>query len=67
MKFGQLFGIIAGAFALERFRVNGAFFDFDGCVIGDHAGEHQRQNDLVIQCELENHDDGHDRGMRRRG
>src|SRR5437762_2613056 len=60
MEFRQLSAIIAGAFSLQCFRINRLFLDAHRCVIGDHARQHQRQNNLIIKRDLEDHHDRHD-------
>ncbi len=63
MKFRELSAIIAGAFSLQCFSINRLFLDAHRCVIGDHARQHQRENDLIIERDLEDHDDSHDRSV----
>jgi len=42
---------------------NRLFLDAHRCVIGDHARQHQREDDLIIERDLEDHDDSHDRSV----
>src|SRR5947208_6090066 len=63
MKFCELLAIIACAFPFQRFSINRLFLDTGGCVIGNYARQHQWENDLIIECDLEDHDDSHDGGM----
>ena len=61
MQFGQLMAIITSTFALQRFGIDRTPLNADGGVVTNDAGEHQRENDLVIKCELEDHQNCHDR------
>src|SRR5947209_2644489 len=67
VKFGQLPPVIADALALQGLSINGTAFDADRGVIADDAGEHERKDDFIIEGQLEDHDDGHDRGVSRGG
>ncbi len=58
---GQLLAVDLAAFALQRFGVDGFFLERQAGVVGDDAGQHEREDDLVIERKLEKHDDRHDR------
>ena len=64
MKLRELFAVIPGTFSFQGFSINRPFLDADRCVVAGHARQHQREDDLIIECNLEDHDDGHDRRMR---
>src|SRR4029077_14285532 len=60
VKFRELLAIIARAFSFQRFSINRLFPDAGGRVIANDARQHQRENELIIECDLEDHDDSHD-------
>jgi hypothetical protein len=59
MQLGQLAAIIARTFALKRFDVDRSLVDADRSVVADNACQHERQNDLIIESQLQDHNDGH--------
>src|SRR5689334_10508180 len=67
MQLRQLMAIIPCSLAFERLTVNRTLLETHRSVIADDAGEHQRQDDLIIERELKDHDDCHDWRMGRGG